>query len=339
MNLMEIVEIFGDCFGYVKDIESLLNFLDINQFSLPERNRILFEVSEWNYKRNQELMDRLKKVNPVEGYHDKKEKEEQVDSFQNESIRKNIWNVRSYLVQIRTCPFDFITDILPSMYDEDYQEIMVSILMGLFNEIYLANEMISSASNKEKMYLKEEISSLHEIIKVIKKYDAEETKENFLPNEEEVTIQNRIVYLEKPDGTLYVEDDLNHINIPDYAFSGRLMNSLISNTITREKRFHNFKDFKELSAIRKGNSRILFARLDSNTIAILGIFTKRCQNPTVYVDFIRKRAKRFKEQKEMLKEKINEGSFIEYSQDVTNCVVSFFNRPNEKKLVRQKNGI
>ena len=41
----------------------------------------------------------------------------------------------------------------------------------------------------------------------------------------------------------------------------------------------------------------------------------------------------------MLKEKINEGSFIEYSQDVTNRVVSFFNRPNEKKLVRQKNGI
>lgn len=334
METKDIIALFSNRFGYVEDIEGVIEYLKFLDIELDRKNEILYEIVQHNNEVEQKSIKDLNMSKPIKRKNEKTiEEVPLINDVEKEKER--IINVNSYLNQIRLCNDpDFITEVLPSIYDSNYEEVMIAILMALYNELCFANQMLKqSDDDNEKLYLQDEIEKCNMVIKVIKSYNKDEIdEENCDTFEYDNDKICRLLYLEKSNGSLYVDDDISDINDEDYGHTRNLINILISGRKFSEKRFIGMEDFKGLSAVRNGNSRIVFQRVSNNTIIVLGIFTKRCQNTIAYRDFIKRRAKLFHEQKESLKEKSSDKDFLEYSDGITQNILDSLNN----NIVKEK---
>lgn len=325
MSFEEILRIYKDEYGYITDIDNLVAFLkDNDEVSLSERNAILFAVLNHNLKQDEinknSIKERKKRI------HEKTESiletrlEEKV-----ESIKSSLTDVSSYINSLKNCDDeDFLTEVLPSIYDNNYESIIMSILLYFYQEINIANQMIAEEKDTSSItYLKELIAKDKKLIKIVKEYNiSEECDESF---EEEKA--NTLIFLRRDNNSLYIDDDINDIAIEDDVLP--ILNDIKNNRIIREKRFHNHNELKGISAIRRRDSRIIFARIDNSTIVILGIFVKRCQNPQIYRDMLESRSKRFRMQRESIKEQIDNEEFL-------NDNFKIFNQTIEKLNSRKK---
>ena len=323
----EIINLYKDAYGYVSDIETVRNFLKNEQsISIHDRNEILFEILKWNLVVDKENKEKLKEVESKEFSSDTTSIP-QTNSILNKHVDSSIIDVSSYIHSIKECDDDdFLTELLPSIYDTNYDSIIGSILLYFFREISIANELLSYEENDEdQKYLKQVIKRNKEIINIIKKYNLEEEKEVVLDNTNDV--KNRLIFLSKSNLSLYIDDDIDNIAIEDDVLP--IIDDILSGNNTREKRFVNDDELKGISAIRRRDSRIIFARLDSETILILGILVKRFQNPQTYRDMLKARTKCYKLQKEELKDKIHDQSFIDENKSIQDRII-------EKLKVKRK---
>lgn len=323
----EIINLYKDSYGYVSDIETVRNFLKNEQsISIHDRNEILFEILKWNLVVDKENKEKLKEVESKEFSSDTTSIP-QTNSILNKHVDSSIIDVSSYIHSIKECDDDdFLTELLPSIYDTNYDSIIGSILLYFFREISIANELLSYEENDEdQKYLKQVIKRNKEIINIIKKYNLEEEKEVVLDNTNDV--KNRLIFLSKSNLSLYIDDDIDNIAIEDDVLP--IIDDILSGNNTREKRFVNDDELKGISAIRRRDSRIIFARLDSETILILGILVKRFQNPQTYRDMLKTRTKCYKLQKEELKDKIHDQSFIDENKSIQDRII-------EKLKVKRK---
>ena len=323
----EIINLYKDSYGYVSDIETVRNFLKNEQsISIHDRNEILFEILKWNLVVDKENKEKLKEVESKEFSSDTTSIP-QTNSILNKHVDSSIIDVSSYIHSIKECDDDdFLTELLPSIYDTNYDSIIGSILLYFFREISIANELLSYEENDEdQKYLKQVIKRNKEIINIIKKYNLEEEKEVVLDNTNDV--KNRLIFLSKSNLSLYIDDDIDNIAIEDDVLP--IIDDILSGNNTREKRFVNDDELKGISAIRRRDSRIIFARLDSETILILGILVKRFQNPQTYRDMLKARTKCYKLQKEELKDKIHDQSFIDENKSIQDRII-------EKLKVKRK---
>lgn len=322
MEFEEIKKLFSDDFSYITDILSVVKYMKKKNIPKGEQNLILTKILEHNNKLEEDakkVLDNNKRIK-------KKIKEEQEEEkpFENREIQKeNIFDVSNYLNGLLTSTdSDFTTEILPSIYDSNYKEIILSILISLYSDINYANNLLAHCKDaEEEKYLKEEIKKYSSLIDLVKDYNKEEEEEESLTTEESNSSYN-LFYLPKNDGTSYILDDIEDIDKADYESTKALISNLINGVKMREKRFYNLEDLKGLSAVRKQDSRIVFQRLGNNAIFIIGIFTKRCQNTLQYRDFIRNRAKIKNNYIESIKDRLNDTSFIEEENIITDEILT-----------------
>lgn len=315
----EIINLYKDSYGYVSDIESVITFLkNEKSISIQDRNEILLEILRWNLSVDKENKEKLKEVESKDFSIETFELP-QTESNSDKKVDSSIIDVSSYIHSLKECDDDdFLTELLPSIYDTNYDSIIGSILLYFFREISIANELLSVEENDEdQKYLKQVIKRNKEIINIIKKYNLEE--ENTIVESDNNGVKNRLIFLSKGNSSLYIDDDIDDIAIEDDVLP--IINDILTGNNTREKRFNNDNDLKGISAIRRRDSRIIFVRLENDTILILGILVKRFQNPQTYRDMLKARTKSYKLQKEELKDKIHDQSFIDENKSIQDRII------------------
>lgn len=304
MNTQEIIDKFKNKYGYVTEIKGVISYLKENGITREQTNKIMFEILKWNLSidtKNKKTFEETKK-------HPTSVKEEVKKVETKEEIKSELFDVLSYINSLKECDDDdFLTELLPSIYDSNYDTIISSILLYLLREIQLAHEMMSDDDND---YLTELISKNRNIIKIIEQYNNEEEQTDTVFDER----KNKLVFLQKQNGSLFIDDDIS--DIPDEEDMLPIIKDIENNRITREKRFYNCNPLKGISAIRRRNSRIIFTRLDNDVIVILGILVKRFQNTLPYREMLETRAKIYKLQRDELKDKIHDNSFIEENKEI-----------------------
>jgi len=279
-------------------------------------NKVLFDILNWNNKVQESLEYDLSKNGRKRKV--KKGIEEKVELPKEEKEKKEteLLDVQSYLDNIESCDsLDFITDILPSSYDNKYDAIIYAILMQIYKNIVFANSLLCEANSlSEKEYIIEDIKRNKSIIEIIKQYYKEE-KEEALEERKAESIPPTFIYLTNEMGKPYIYDDIDAINENDYPFINLLFKSFSNGS--KEKRFKSLEELREISAIRKRDGRIIFSRLDNNVIVVLGVIVKRFQNTTSYRDFLRRRAKVYLASKAFIKDNLDNEEFLISNRKIT----------------------
>lgn len=307
MNSEEIIKMFQDEYGYVSNIKAVATYLQDKNIPLDQTNRILFDILKHNLSvdlRHKESFKESKKNVPTT----KQEEVVEEPVIVPKQIKSEVFDVLSYINSIKECEdLDFVTDLLPTNYDPNYDTIISSILLYLLREIQLAHEMLSLEDDEE---FRELIEKNRQLIEIIKNYNIEEEQEEVEFEEH----KNKLIFLTKPNGSLYVDDDLAEIKEEDIMLQA--ISDFENNKITKEKRFINCEQLKGLSGFRKNNARIIFVRLDNDVICVLAILVKRFQNTMPYREMLINRSKELKSQIDALKESIQDEGFIKENQDI-----------------------
>lgn len=338
MVLKDIIDHFKNYFGYVEDIESVILCLEENNFSLTETNEILHAILEWNEKKEQELKKSLNKSAP-----------NNIDSISNENAsntqtheisttkKTQILNTNHYKQSIDACDDpDFITELLPSPYENNFENTIYSLLLSYYKEITCANQMLKDVKDSlEIEYLQKEINKAKKIIEIIKEYHIESTTQETIEQKQEKNALP-ILYLRNFSNIPYINVDIEDIGISDYSYLESIFTELSQGIISHEKKFVTYEKLRGISAIRKGDVRVIFARID-NTIIVLGALSKRFQNTAPYRELLKRRAKAFKEQKDSIKESINNENFIENNNYITEELFNKLTQQNPKQKVKKRN--
>ncbi len=318
MDAEYIINLYKDEDGFVLDINNLIQFLKEHEdIDRKERNAIIEKIIFWNLaldKKYRELLKERKETVIKE-----KELEPVIKEEEPTKEESSLIDVSSYIEAIKKCDDDdFLTELLPSIYDTNYDSIIGSIVLYFYREISLANKMLLEETDEDgKDYLKSVIKRDKEIIGIINEYTKEETEEVEETTDEVKT--NKLVFLRKPStNSLYIDDDIDAIAMEEDVLP--ILNDIITGRITKEKRFHS-SNLKGISAIRRRDSRIIFVRLDNDIILILGILVKRFQNTQVYREMLESRIKAFKIQKDCLKDNITSETFMEENNSIKDRII------------------
>ena len=328
MTTNEIIKQFTGEYDYVTDIKGLVAFLRGNKVQEEDINKVLFEVLKHNLRidsNHKKSFEEPKRRVAIE-----KQPVAEVAVEAKPTVKSEVYDVTSYINALKACEDeDFLTEILPSFYDANYDTIISSILLYLLREIQLAHEMMTDPDDE---YLNELISGDRKLMEVVKAYNAEEeTPEEVLDEH-----KNKLIFLRKSNGSLYVDDDLDEINDEEDMLP--IIDDIENNRITKEKRFNNYDPLKGVSAIRKRDARIIFTRLDNDVIVVLSIVVKRFQNTQPYRDMLVSRNKEFKAQKDELKARISDEKFISENQAILSRIKETLKGKSKELKVGDNNG-
>ena len=316
MTAEEIINLYKDKYGYVTDIKDIVNFLKDSSIAQKEMNQILYEILKWNLQvdidNRKSFQDVRKRVSTIV-CEEKKEKEKEV-------VESDVIDVLSYVNLLKACDDDdFITELLPSVYDTNYDSIISAILLYLLREIQIAHEMMT---DDDKDYFLELINANKRLIRIVEEYNQEEEKE-IVEQENVPEKKNKIIFLGKGTDSYYIHDDIADVLSYEQDILP-ILSDLETGKITREKRYPNHNELKGISAIRKRDSRIIFARLDNDVVVVIGLMIKLCQNTQVFREYMEARAKAFKAQKDKLKEAINDEDFLKSQEAILEEVKQTF---------------
>ena len=329
MNSEEIIKMFQDDYGYVSNIKAVAAYLQDKNIPLDQTNRILFDILKHNLSvdlRHKESFKESKKNVPAT----KQEEVVEEPVIVPKQIKSEVFDVLSYINSIKECEdLDFVTDLLPTNYDPNYDTIISSILLYLLREIQLAHEMLSLEDDEE---FRELIEKNRQLIEIIKNYNIEEEQEEVEFEEH----KNKLIFLTKPNGSLYIDDDVAEIKEEDIMLQA--ISDFENNKITKEKRFCNCEQLKGLSGYRKNNARIIFVRLDNDVICVLAILVKRFQNTMPYREMLITRSKELKSQIDALKESIQDEGFIKENQGILDRIKESLKGNVKAKKAGDNNG-
>lgn len=335
MDSKTVIEQFKNQYGYVKNIDAVQDYLKLNNVPLSDINRILLDILIWNNEIHASLARTLTKNKRKEKRNEEK-KEEKLSKQGKEKKKTELLDVQNYIDNIELCEdLDFITDILPSPYDNNYDATIYAIIMQIYKNVVFANNFLMEVNSPfEKEYIIEEIKRNKNIIEIIKQYYSDEKGEIEKETEKGSVPPPTFIYLTNELGKPYIYDDIDNISEDDSPFISLLFDSF--STKTKEKKFKSFDELKEISAIRKRDGRIIFSRLDNNVIVVLGVIVKRFQNTTVYRDFLKRRAKVYLDSKEFIQKNRDNEDFLEYNKKITDSLMLKSKELTLRK--RKKNG-
>lgn len=331
LTIEEIMEKYKDEYGYVRNLDIISALLKSDEsMTVDEKSDIFLTILKHNL--NQDEINKKK----LKGKSKRKEELKKISDIteKSETIKNDtsLMDVTSYINSLKNCEDDdFLTELLPSIYDNNYESIITSILLYFYREISLAYKMIKKENDEESLeYLRSLVSDDKKIIDIIKEYNKEEEQE-IVEDDVESLEKNKLIFLPKLNDSLFIYQDIDNIAIEDDVIP--ILKDIKDNKINREKRFHNHQELKGISALRKRDSRIIFARLDNNIIVILGILVKRFQNPNIYAEMLQLRTRRFKAIKDELKVLVNNIDFVTENEEIYDDIIMKLTARN-KSLVK-----
>ena len=307
MPIDRIVSLFSNKYGYITNIDDVISFLHKCNCNDSEIADLLFQVHKYNYDRLQLLSDKKKKE---EDYNKTNElisriitpdKREPITTKKsntkiNDSYYKRIVNF------IRDEEYGFIELLLPNYGDKDFEEAYISTLICINQEIKTINDMLKEMDDVE--YIEDELRKLYRARQEIINYHTDETQIDEEDTEEldELPENKNLIFLTKSDGTYYIDDDMKEIDNENLVHINSLLHSILRDEMTHVKRLREVSLIDRLCEYKRRNGRVVFRQLDENSIVVLAVFIKDCQNDKDYRAYLKRRAKYYSENEEYYKE-------------------------------------
>lgn len=221
---------------------------------------------------------------------------------------------------------DDIISILPNRSHYDYENIIKRLIAESYKEIKEINELLLSDSSIC-------IEELEEYKGLIGK---EQLKIKYLNEALNPTIEieekkNNIFLVPTIGGNIRVIDEIEDMAIDYYPGFLELINSIINGTFKDVKTFNSNGNLMGLSEVRGSQIRLVFARLNKNTYAIITAFIKKCDTGSLYKDTLNRKAIHYKQNEALFKEKIKDKEFMEANDRAVCDLLSLLNYKENNK--------
>ena len=205
---------------------------------------------------------------------------------------------------------------VPKRTNKNFEKIILRLKLESLRNIREINEVIreySSVEDPEEMQMfKDEILYEQQKIAFYDNLLSPEKEEVEEIEEEETT--NRMIFVPTNGGNIRILDEIDHIPDTFYDLFLELFLSIKDGSFKNVKRFTNNAALTGLVEVKNPQSRVVFARLNENTYAIITAFVKKTQRDKGYVDSLKNKAADYKAISEILKRNLSNPEFLELHQ-------------------------
>lgn len=257
--------------------------------------------------------------------------EEQVqdDSFEDE--------INYYLRNYRQLDENFkdadIKSILPRKKHPRYKDILLRLSLESVKEIKEVNEILRNEdiSADEKILCEGIIESEKRKIDFIKSRLIKSDKEEKDEQEE----KNKIILVPTATGNIRLIDELEHIPNDYYAGFKELIDSIIDGTFKNVKAFASNSELSGITEVKGFKIRVAFARIDTNTYALISAFIKKSDNDKLYRETLIRKVREYYRLEDSIKQNLSNPEFLEENEKNIQQLFNILS-PKETKAERKE---
>lgn len=323
-------------------------FINVSEEATIEE---LEKVIKYNIGRASILRDNIKELDRVERTKGKSIKISEIPASNTEIIEDTETEQQEYIyyyhnmqeeLKNKTDSKEVITAInstLPSQENKNYFNIVSRIKLELLKEIHELDTMLTedeiSEDPKFKQDIDEEKRKLYEIIGIINYLQTEKTHEQV---ERNTSINNKLVFLETPSGSIYAENDLYSIPEEYYESFAGLLQSIKNGTFKNVKMLNGSNQvICAVSEVKDFKTRVVFDRIDTNTYAIISIFVKKCDIDNAYRTSLANRIDYYKKNRPYLVEMAKDSEFMDKNSTIEDKLLTGLKEKNLVKTIKGGN--
>ena len=250
-------------------------------FLEPKNEKELEQIIRYNIGKASQIRKELEELEKIPTSNSNEVKndliqsitEEETEKIEEEEYLYYYINLLNDLKSAKTYQekINVVINDLPTTDNKKYLNIVNRIKLEFLKELYEVKKLKEEETDKE--FIKEieaECASINEIITIINDIDNIRIDEKV---EHDSQIENKLVFLETPSGSIYAENDLYSISEEYYERFRNMILSIENGTFKNVKKFDSSNSILAgINEVKDFKTRVIFDRIDKNTYVILHIF-------------------------------------------------------------------
>lgn len=332
---------------FINDLEGVNNYLTSLNLNETEYQQILTNIYEYNQKiyllmkqENKELETVMTKpfTSDCVLYKDLASLKDNPVKKEDSIITLEL-DVRKLLSRIRTSKtYEDIKNILPVKGSLNYNHIINSIILGLYEDIMDYKKLlISDRGNMSAQDLKDaktEIRKLQLKINYLKKLNSK-TLEPLETIEKEPI--NTLLFLKTASGNYSIFSDLKDIPSENYNWFYILLTAMMENNFKKFKRFGNNENITGMMEVKYNKARIIFVCVGKNKYVILDMFIKKVDNDAAYQASLENKHDLFEENYPTINNLMFNDNYLAENRKVLDNILSTLSQNNKVKKIGDLN--
>lgn len=208
-----------------------------------------------------------------------------------------------------------IEDVLPVRKNPNYRTILYRLKLESLRNIREIEELFEETDETEDLTIfKEEIILEQRKIAYIDKALTQQNSSEIIQGPEE---KNNIVFVPTSGGSIRVLDEMERIPQEYQAGFKELFDSIQDGTFKGIKKFKNNNALNGIIEVKGFQVRVVFARLNKNTYALITAFIKKCDNDNGYISVLKQKVADYRLISEQLKKNLSNQEFMDQQREYT----------------------
>lgn len=206
-----------------------------------------------------------------------------------------------------------IEDVLPVRKNPNYRTILYRLKLEALRNIREIEELFEEADETEDLTIfKDEVILEQRKISYIDKALTQQKSSGATQEQEE---KNNIVFVPTSGGSIRVLDEMERIPQEYQAGFKELFDSIQDGTFKGIKKFKNNNALNGIIEVKGFQVRVVFARLNKNTYALITAFIKKCDNDNGYVSVLKQKVADYRTISEQLKKNLSNPEFMDQQRE------------------------
>ena len=208
-----------------------------------------------------------------------------------------------------------IEDVLPVRKNPNYRTILYRLKLEALRNIREIEELFEEADETEDLTIfKDEVILEQRKISYIDKALTHQKSSGVTQEQEE---KNNIVFVPTSGGSIRVLDEMERIPQEYQVGFKELFDSIQDGTFKGIKKFKNNNALNGIIEVKGFQVRVVFARLNKNTYALITAFIKKCDNDNGYVSVLKQKVADYRTISEQLKKNLSNPEFMDQQREYT----------------------
>jgi len=282
MEILDIINKFKNEYGFVENIDGMIEYLKGENYTIEQINTILQQVLNYNQDVNRGLeRENSDFEKALQSRRTLSEEEfpttELIDC---KPIKINFNGVPEidisyYKIQVDNCvDLSQLEDALPKRNSENFEQIINHLLISLLQEeMYFRQLLYNEGKNLDSdADVRSYVNQLREKFEFIKQYRDKKVEQEIINDKE---TSNRLIFLTTNYGNVCALSDIKDIDSEYYETFLKLLESIIDGTFKNVKTFVIHGPETLVSEVKDFKTRIIFIKLEPNVYIINSIFVKK----------------------------------------------------------------
>ena len=206
-----------------------------------------------------------------------------------------------------------IEDVLPVRKNPNYRTILYRLKLEALRNIREIEELFEEADETEDLTIfKDEVILEQRKISYIDKALTHQKSSGVTQEQEE---KNNIVFVPTSGGSIRVLDEMERIPQEYQVGFKELFDSIQDGTFKGIKKFKNNNALNGIIEVKGFQVRVVFARLNKNTYALITAFIKKCDNDNGYVSVLKQKVADYRTISEQLKKNLSNPEFMDQQRE------------------------